>query len=157
MPSGPVLPCRRATLADSDTIWRWRNDPQTIAMSLSKNGVLRADHDVWYQRVLNSSAVCALYMLQHEGSDCAVVRFDLDDPDQARVSINLAPEKRGQGIAGPVLRCAMDQFCQDYPEIRCLSAEVLAQNPASLKIFEATGFQRITQEDGVHRLQLTCL
>lgn len=51
------LTLRKATLDDSELLFRWRNDPDVVAMSATGRAVTEAEHDRWMITTLACEAV----------------------------------------------------------------------------------------------------
>src|ERR1700704_5662939 len=93
---------RPATMHDADRLFSWRNDPVTCANSRSTAAVPREDHDRWMQFNVMQGYPEHLVMIAESDLGCiGVVRFDAakDDLMGYEVSITIAPETRGLGIA----------------------------------------------------------
>lgn len=138
---------RPATLADSDMLFAWRNDPVTCANSKSTATVSRADHDRWMQFNVAMGYPQHMVMIANNemAGDIGVVRFDANRGDVMKyeVSITLAPQHRGYGLARPVLATA----CACMPEFS-LSAVIRSGNIASRRIFEECGFEETGSDHG---------
>lgn len=133
---------RPAALADSALLLRWRNDPETREVSRSTERVSWEGHSQWYQRILEDPWRL-LYVVERGGTPVGTVRFDaLNAPDAAEweVSITLAPEARGHGLARAVLAAGEDAFDQGHPEATVVAA-VLPGNVPSQRLFARAGYQ----------------
>lgn len=138
-----TLTLRRATAADARRVWEWRNDPAARAASLNGEAIAWEDHARWFPAALETRVIL---IGEQDGEAVGMVRFDPGD-DGWRVSINLAPARRGQGLGEPLLRLAMAQVAGT------LLAEVREGNAASERLFAACGFTRERVEDGFIRLR----
>jgi RimJ/RimL family protein N-acetyltransferase len=137
---------RPATAHDSDRLFAWRNDPVTQAASRSTAPVPREDHDRWMQfNVINGYPQHMVMMADTETGSVGVVRFDSvrEDVMAFDVSITLAPQHRGKGLAFDVLHEACG-YMQDFT----IRAEVRRENTASRKLFERCGFEEIGRSSG---------
>ncbi|KIL99154.1 N-Acetylneuraminate cytidylyltransferase [Paramagnetospirillum magnetotacticum MS-1] len=143
---------RKAVGEDAPDLLVWRNDPDTIASSLTGKGVAPADHFAWIARVL-ASPDYILLMAEQAGEKLGMVRFDRDDEGEWEVSINLNPAARGRGLAACVLAGAIAAAFpgQGRPT---LVAWVKRSNPASWRIFQRCGFAHQGDEDGVGYFRL---
>jgi RimJ/RimL family protein N-acetyltransferase len=143
---------RKAVIEDAPDLLVWRNDPATIANSLTGKPVAPADHFAWIARVL-ASPDFILLMAEQAGEKLGMVRFDRDGDGQWEVSINLNPAARGRGLAADVLAGAIETaFARS--ERPPLIAWVKQSNPASWRIFERCGFAHEGDEDGVGYFRL---
>ncbi len=141
-----MIQLRQATMHDSDFLFAWRNDPATLAASLSTAAVPREDHDQWMQ--LNVAHGYPLHLvLMAEGvlGAIGVVRFDTAKRDVMtfNVSMTLAPQHRGKGMAAGIL----DQACGLMSEYR-LDAAIRSNNKASQRVFERCGFEALGDGGG---------
>lgn len=147
-PDGRAAPAplslRAGEEGDSQTLWLWRNDPQVRAMAKSAEPIAWAEHARWFARVL-SSADSRLFLALAGGRPAAMVRFDRREGG-ALVSINVDPALRGRGIGKAALVAACERYeAEARPE--ALVAEIRLCNRASIRIFEAAGFERVPQEE----------
>ena len=135
---------RLAGLADADCILEWRNDPVTMAMSVTSGKISREDHARWFSRVLDDPRE-ALYVGLVDNARMGMCRFTCNAAGTiAEVSINLDPARRGQGMALPLLQRAIADFTATRPLE--LTATIKSSNKPSQKIFTRCGFQRIRSE-----------
>lgn len=143
--TGLAIRLRRATAADTDRLWRWRNDPDTRRASFSDAEVPRADHERWLADTLGRPDR-RLYVAVADGADVGTARLDVEGGD-AVVNVTVAPEWRGRGVATALLRALVDEAFAD-PALARLVARVKASNPASRTAFERAGF-RVTTDGEV--------
>lgn len=138
-PAAGPLDVRRATLDDADTLLRWRNDPQTRASSRRPDEVAHADHLAWLEASLADEHRLLLVAADEQG-DVGTVRWDLVEPGVREVSITVAPERRGQGMALALL-VAGERFLRgQVPDVVAADAEVHEANVASRRLFTRAGY-----------------
>jgi len=131
------LSLRPATPEDARRVWLWRNDPAARAASRHADEIAWETHAAWFPAAL---ARTRMLIAELGGEPVGMARLDAG-PGCDTVSLNLAPERRGQGLGRRIL------------EVLCatstgpLQAEVREDNTASLRIFQACGF-RETGRDG---------
>jgi RimJ/RimL family protein N-acetyltransferase len=124
---------RPATGADAELLLAWRNDPDTVAWSRSPDPVSRPDHVRWLDAVLADPD--RLLLIAEADGPVGTVRFDRDG-DAWEVSITVAPVRRGQGLALPILATAEATLEAGTS----LLAWVHRDNKASLALFERAGY-----------------
>ena len=130
-----VVELRAATIDDSESIWRWNNEPSVRAVSLDPRPIERADHDCWMAARLKD-ALSRLWIVVGNGEDRGVARVQRDRAgDPGRVSIALAPAARGAGVG----QAALALVCRH--DGGPLVADIIAANRASRACFEACGFR----------------
>ena len=145
-----MITARKATELDSADLFRWRNDDDTIAASISDGPVEWADHQAWFAASLANDKRWIFIVSRTEdgGSQkLGMCRFDVaPDGSSAEVSINLNPDCRGQGLARDVLTAAIGAFRVASPTMR-LTATIRRSNRASEKIFLHAGFLATSSGD----------
>ena len=144
---------RRVIETDRKVIFDWRNDELTRCMFRCTSVVDWETHCNWLRARLSNDRCCLLMCEFNAESPIAVVRFDLDI-DTAQVSINLAPQKRGKGLASQCLASTISYFVKYYPSVSKLFAEIRTQNEASRKSFEKVGFSIDSERNGFFYLSL---
>jgi RimJ/RimL family protein N-acetyltransferase len=117
---------RPATQDDSRLLYEWRNDESTRSMSKNKDPIRWDDHQDWLGCRLKMNCP---NLFVFEVGDEPVATFRIDD---SKVSYTVAPQHRNRGIAKLMLTEVRSRF-------GCLSAEVYADNLASIKVAESAG------------------
>ena len=138
---------RHATTGDSDLLLAWRNDPVTIAMSLTPEPVTRDDHINWFAHALADDARTPL-IAENGNMPVGTVRLDTFAEGEYEVSITVSPDHRGQGI-GQAILAAANTLAFTALGVHRLVATVREDNHASRRIFDRTGYQLQAAEDGV--------
>lgn len=132
----------RATAADRDDLFAWRNDPVTQRASKSSAPIEPETHAAWFAAALASPDL-VIYIGYSGANKIGSIRFDRvgEAGDNYLVSIMIAPEQRGRGFGKALLRAGIDMM-PGAP----LNAEIASDNLASRRIFEACGFARLPQD-----------
>lgn len=157
--------CVLPTESHARLIMQWRNDPDTLKMSFQTEP---KKWETFYPEFLDASfslsdlpPVFALV----QGQRAAYLRFDLaanhshPGRKRCRLSINVNPEMRRQGVGTRVLSAVQSWVRhQGYDEI---VAEVKEENEASHKAFLASGFKEIARvqkeiNDGAISVPIRC-
>ena len=136
---------RLATMADSDRLLAWRNDPETIANSLSSEPVAPEIHAEWMQRWVCAGFPMNLVLIaEYDNRPIGTIRFAATARWTYEVSITIAPAHRGRGWGAKVLAagCAPMGDCE-------LVALIKVGNHASRTIFEHNRFTQIAVSDGI--------
>ena len=138
-----------ATAVDRDDLFAWRNDPLTQRVSKNSVPIKWETHVAWFAAAL-ASPDRTIYIGYSGTSKIGSIRFDRtgDAQHQFLVSIMIAPEQRGRGFGGALLRAGIGTL----PDA-LLKAEIAADNIASRRIFEACGFERIPDDGDSALLQ----
>jgi spore coat polysaccharide biosynthesis predicted glycosyltransferase SpsG len=157
------LVARPATPQDSRQLWLWRNDPATRAGSRSPAEVPWDEHVRWLTSSLASSDRVLLVVEDPQGP-VGTVRWDLvpgpeQEPDAGQeweVSITVAPGRRGQSLARPLLRDRASSAARsasggpagDTAEatwsggtpVRAYLAVVHLDNKSSMRLFQTSAY-----------------
>jgi spore coat polysaccharide biosynthesis predicted glycosyltransferase SpsG/RimJ/RimL family protein N-acetyltransferase len=135
------LKLRRALQADCESIFEWRNHPDTIKFSKNQIRIDYIDHCNWFNAVIANKKSFLLIGFS-EGESIGVVRFDVDE-FKAYISIYAVPGVKYFG-AGTDLLMAAEEWLREYkPEVALLRAEVLGENKRSQHFFYKNGYQAL--------------
>jgi RimJ/RimL family protein N-acetyltransferase len=135
-----MIKIRKVNFEDSELLLQWRNDPLVYQNSLAARPVEKADHIKWFNGQLNDSR-CLFYMGLSDGVPCGSVRYNLsDDLMEAVVSISVAPEFWGKGIAFQMMGQA-EIALKAESNVEVINATVLNDNIRSMKLFEKANFK----------------
>lgn len=145
----PVLRVRPAATTDASLLHAWRNDPVTRNSSRSSEPVPWSAHERWFA---SSLVRPDRILMVAEDSDGAVgtARWDEQTAGEWEVSITVAPQRRGHGLAGAVLQAAeahLSSRCSPS-SLTAYLAVVHSQNGASRRLFEAAGYLPEQRPDG---------
>jgi UDP-2,4-diacetamido-2,4,6-trideoxy-beta-L-altropyranose hydrolase len=144
---------RHAHANDAQLLWEWANDPDVRAASFSSAPIPWETHEKWFGEKSRDKQNLFLIAEDLEGHAIGQIRFDLDGGD-AYLNFSLAKEKRGSGLATPLVKKAMREL---WVDTRCarVHAFVKPQNPASAKTFLNAGFtcaglEQVRGHDALH-------
>jgi RimJ/RimL family protein N-acetyltransferase len=136
---------RSAVPEDGGLLWEWANDPVTRQSSFSTAPIALDEHLRWLALVLDDAGR-SLFIAELDGHPVGQVRLDRID-DSAIISVSIAPEARGRGLAAEVIRSAIRSA--EVPVV----AHVRASNEPSRKAFRRAGFQLVDRVDDVERYE----
>ena len=139
-PAPDRLRLRPVDTADVDRLLRWRNDPESVRFSESGRTVEAAEHQRWLTARLEDPST-RIWIAERDGCPLGSVRIDVRAAKGA-VSIAVAPEARGQGVGGAMLRLLQHELADDF-QVVALTAVVGADNAASLRLFDGAGFRPV--------------
>ncbi len=137
-----MVTLRPADNSDSGTLWAWRNDLVTRQFSARQDEVSWEDHRRWFAGVLSDPARTVLIASDHAGERVGMVRFDSGGGIDAVISVNIAPDRRGQGIGQLVLHEALAWHASVAPGLP-ITALIRTSNEASIRLFAAEGFTEV--------------
>ena len=98
-----------------------------------------AEHEAWLAAVA-ADANRILLIGEHAGQPVGVVRFDVRS-SEAEVSIYRVPTTGERGLGVRLLRAAERWLAARRPDVTRLTAEVLADNQRSHRLFRSAGYQ----------------
>jgi UDP-2,4-diacetamido-2,4,6-trideoxy-beta-L-altropyranose hydrolase len=135
---------REANAGDSEQIFEWRNSETVREMSLNSAPIDWPTHCAWFESVM-SDPDRPLLIGESAGQPVGVVRFDITG-DEADLSIYLVPGQANRGFGSDLLLVAEQWLINARPDLRLLSAEVLATNDKSQRLFAGAGYCAGTTE-----------
>lgn len=133
-----MLTLRKATLADADLLYRWRNDERIRLFSLNPKPISYEHHLIWYKNALkNDDRV--MYVILFDNKPVGCIRFDIIE-QHAEISIYVDPDQQHHGFGSEALNQAIALFSNTYPYVKSVKAKVLPNNTASHHLFTKLGF-----------------
>jgi RimJ/RimL family protein N-acetyltransferase len=141
----PQVRLRPATPRDAALLLVWRNDPVAVRFSVTGRAVDPDEHASWMASRLADPAT-RLWIAEEDGVPAGQVRVHLE-AGTGTVSVAVAPNRRGRGVGSAMLRAMLKEAERD-PETLRLRALAHAENTASIRAFERTGFRREGSEEG---------
>jgi RimJ/RimL family protein N-acetyltransferase len=131
------LTARPATMTDARLLFDWRNDPTTRASSRHADELDWDTHVQWLDGTLRRSD--RILLIIGDGSvPVGTIRWDREDDRTWEVSVTVAPEARGQGIALAVLQAGERALA--VPSTVRLVAVVHDDNDGSRRLFARAGY-----------------
>lgn len=137
-PSLPAIALRPAGPGDRDLLLEWANDPATRAASFYPTRIEPDAHDRWFAARLGSPDG-GIWIGEIDRRPIGQVRVIRTDATKGEVSISLAAEVRGRGLARPLLLAAMTAAARRFG-VTTFVAAVRPGNEASLALFRGAGF-----------------
>ncbi|MBU1296152.1 MAG: GNAT family N-acetyltransferase [Gammaproteobacteria bacterium] len=134
---------RPAEMKDAETLFVWRNDPETRKASRNSDEVIFESHLAWLDSSLSNTSKRLLWIAEVNGVAVGTCRADRVE-NAWELSWTVAPEARGKGFAHQMLSKLVHYF--DEP----LVALVKVGNIASMKVAERAGFvlKQDTEQEG---------
>jgi UDP-2,4-diacetamido-2,4,6-trideoxy-beta-L-altropyranose hydrolase len=136
----PAIILRRATLADCESMFNWRNAEETRQFSSATSPISIEEHRVWYNKTLENSNR-QLLIGESDQQAVGVLRFDRDGK-RAVTSVYLVPGNYGKGIGGRLIEQGNAWVKQHWPEVNSIEAVIMEGNAASMTAFLEAGFKR---------------
>lgn len=133
------LTLRPVALDDADRLRAWRNDPGTRAASFDSTPVEDEQHRRWLAAVIQDATRSHHVATDRHGRPIGTVRFDEVAGGRADIGITVAPERRGEGWAAPLIDAGCRQLARAHGIVDVL-ARVKTENQASRRSFLAADF-----------------
>ncbi len=128
---------RKATKADSETLFRWRNDSEARANSFHTELIPYKEHVAWLKTTLRNPTQ-EIYILCEDNIPIGQVRLSTKN-DVATVSYSIDAAYRAQGYGKAILRLA-ENLCIERGKPNVLRGYVKKNNIASQVVFERLGY-----------------
>jgi RimJ/RimL family protein N-acetyltransferase len=139
-----MLTIRKATIADAQMLFDWRNDPATRANSHVTDELKYEPHVIWLNAAL-ANPDRLLLIAEEDGHPVGHVRVDFKPDAEAELSWTVDPAARGAGVAKRMVRMVADDFSPRY----VLCAEVKSGNEASIRVATYAGLQLFHQDQNL--------
>ncbi len=131
------LALRKVTEADAETLFHWRNDPDTRANSFQTEPIPYEKHIAWLEAALRNPAQ-EIFILCEGDTLIGQVRLSMEN-DMATISYSVDAAYRAQGYGKVILQLA-ENLCVKRGTLRSLRGYVKKKNIASQVIFETLGY-----------------
>jgi RimJ/RimL family protein N-acetyltransferase len=126
---------------DSEILFRWINDPETVRLNAPYKPVHWASHEAWVRSVGNSPGR-HVFVIRVDGRPIGVVQLVDIDPihRSAELTIRIGEEAdRGRGYGTEALRLAVGFAWRDL-NLHRVWARVFATNARAIRAFQKAGF-----------------
>jgi UDP-2,4-diacetamido-2,4,6-trideoxy-beta-L-altropyranose hydrolase len=144
---------RRARADDIRLLWEWANDPEVRAASFSSSPIPWETHVAWFAEKVGRNRSLLFIAENDAGIAFGQIRFDLKG-GEAELNLSLAKEKRGLGLAVPLIEAGVRELLAGT-DCERVHAFVKPQNAASARAFEKAGFvgvgvEQVRENSAVH-------
>lgn len=138
------LSLRLVRESDCRLLFAWADDPVARAASFHSAAISWENHSRWFaERLQDPQSV--IYIGENAADEpVGLVRFQIKG-ESALLSVNVAPEFRGQGWGKELIAFCTRALVRAY-SVRRVNAFVKPDNQASVRLFEASGFRRAGKE-----------
>jgi UDP-2,4-diacetamido-2,4,6-trideoxy-beta-L-altropyranose hydrolase len=137
------LRLRPAEPSDDRMLWEWANDPATRAASFDSGVIPWATHEQWFRERLRDPD--ARLFIATEADAIGLVRFQCAG-EEAVISVVMAPESRGRGLAAPLILLGSDTLFRET-DVRLIHAYIRPGNRGSRGAFQRAGFRHVGQAE----------
>ncbi len=136
-----AITLRPAEESDCRLVYGWRNDPRVRRFFFDPREIPFEEHQAWFNDSLARPDRIIL-VAQQDNAPCGVIRFDVTETEEAtaEVDIYVDPRKQGGGIGSRMLDLG-EQWIKVNTRVAALKARVMADNEASIRMFQGRGFR----------------
>ena len=135
---------RTVDATDAKLLFDWRNHPTTRKASTQSAPINWSSHREWLDLALKD-ANREIFIAEKNHTPFGVIRFDIQN-DQAKISLNLAPNEKGKGLGTLLLLSGEEAIHKQHPELMQFIANVLDHNQASHRLFKRCGYHRLDSQ-----------
>ncbi len=135
---------RKATEADAQILFRWRNEAETRANSFHTEPIPYEEHVAWLKAALQNPAQ-EIYIFCDGDMPIGQVRLSVEE-DAAKISYSIDAAYRAQGYGQAMLQC-VENLCANRGTPKMLCGYVKQNNIASQVIFERLGYTVVVAPD----------
>lgn len=133
------LSIRKARASDSIKIFRWRSSEEAVKNSFSPGPSSYEAHNEWFKKQLqNPQSHMYIGQVGSFKQEIGVIRFDISEEHNCKVSITIDPAWRGKRLSSPLIDAGIARISRRFDVI--FLAEIKKKNLASRKCFENCGF-----------------
>jgi len=129
---------RPVEAGDCRMLWEWVNDRTVRQVSFSSAAIAWEEHGRWFSEKLHDPT-CLFLVFEDDGSPAGTARIQCTTAIDAEISITIAPQYRGRGLAPHLIEQAIDRAFANFATRR-VHALVKPDNLTSSKSFESSGF-----------------
>jgi RimJ/RimL family protein N-acetyltransferase len=137
---------RPAAPEDCDLVFGWRNLPEIVHLSSSRRQVSASEHREWYKSVLIDQNR-PMFLIEESGSPVGLIRFEINNSNEAEISVYLIPGMTGRGIGALAILIGCDILSAKNC-VKKIIAKIRYDNLISIKAFTKCGF-RITRDKNI--------
>jgi len=141
---GREISLRLVGESDCRLLFEWADDPVARAASFHSGAISWEEHARWFAERLQDPQSLIYIGENAAGEPVGVVRFQING-EIAALSVNVAPEFRGQGWGRELIVFSAHSLVRER-SVRRVDAFVKPDNHASVRLFEASGFLRAGME-----------
>lgn len=135
------LEIRPATIADCESIYKWRTDARNSEFSFTGNDFKYESHEKWFKDYYLEDKESLMLITEVMDKPCCVMRFD-GALEEKTVSIYMVPGYHGKNLSLSCLLLGELYIRETLNGLRCnLIAEIMMDNNASISLFSRAGYR----------------
>lgn len=144
------LKIKKATLSDSEQIWKIRNRPEVRKNSHNSTAIPFSKHAAWFRKQYFSNGNNYCFVAKYNDLVIGYCRYDYNsEKEHLLVSIAIDPTMQGKGIGNDLLKNTLSMITSNIK----IRAEIHINNLPSLKLFKKNNFSIYKTVDNTHYLR----
>jgi RimJ/RimL family protein N-acetyltransferase len=139
---------------DSDALFRWINDRETVELSATYRPVARSDHDAWFAEVRGRPDV-EIYAIRVAGRLVGTCQLHAIDPRAGSAELQIRvgePDARGQGVGTEAVRLLLERAFGGLGLERVL-LHVFESNEWAIATYLKCGFVETGRRNGTVEME----
>ncbi len=136
---------RPAAPEDCELVFGWRNLPEIVHLSSSRRKVSAVEHREWFNSVLIDQNR-PMFLIEESGSPVGLIRFEINNCEEAEISVYLIPGKTGKGIGAFAILIGCD-ILSAKNSVKKIIAKIRNDNKRSIYVFSKCGFKLTTESN----------
>ena len=148
----PNFVLRKLESEDEPLLFHWRNDPFIVSLSARKNNVERAEHSIWFHRILNAADVLSRIIVSGEyGAHLGFVKVEKQEKNGV-IDIYHMRAHTGVGIGPQVIHQIVEKSFESWSDMESVVAKIRRDNTRSARAFSKAGFKVLDGEKELSRV-----
>ena len=140
---------RPAAPEHCELVFGWRNLPEIVDLSSSRRQVSASEHREWYKSVLIDQNR-PMFLIEESGSPVGLIRFEINNSNEAEISVYLIPGMTGRGIGALAILIGCDILFTKN-SVKKIIAKIRYDNRRSIDAFSKCGFKLTTESKIFHQ------
>ena len=136
---------RRCLMEDSDTLYKWANDPTVRINAFNTSPIPYEEHVEWFKKSIENKDR-QIFILIKDNISVGQIRIDIEE-NIAIISYIIDEKERGKGIGSTMLNLLYEKIKADGFNIKILKGLVKKENIASRKAFINNGYIEIEDKE----------
>lgn len=137
---------RTAKSGDCVRLWRWRNEPAVRKVSFQSKVIPLAEHKAWFSKKIKDDHTKILIGEKNSKTPFGYARIDKTGKTAGEVHIAVRKADWGKGLGVQLLQKAC-RYGFKRMNLKSISAQIKADNPRSVKLFEKAGFEAVKNKN----------
>lgn len=140
-----LIKLRKATMADSELLWNWRNQKSVRESAFSSEKIEYSSHEEWYKNKLKNPNTYFFIATDSSNKPVGQIRFDKINKDVFEVDVSVDKNNTNKGYGSLIIKEGC-HILSDNVKIKKIISRIKKNNVKSIKAFSNAGFKIIKKE-----------